>query len=649
MAVATTQTRKPSNEQQEQEHTTSETTMVANFLSLSQHTKERALQARERHGGAIGQQSRNQSARSSRKSSILSSLGKFLDDHNDYGGINDDDDDDHDCLLMNNKNNSSSHNGGDDPTESTYQQSFSDASFLTGASSSPQGDQSVQGHRRAGRRGSVTKFSLDNTNPSASFADTMPEPAASQQPYQHQQQEENGSAHPPARRVQRRGGCTMYVTDKNLDSHFQQQQTQDDSAVPQPSGRIHRRGGCTLYVTNKDVDSDELSVSSAMSAPVTASSSKTAKKKKTALRNAFTGLTLNVKSTHSHQEELHEQHRHSRPPLTNRNLDYSSKSVSLRGHHHQPMKKRLSFNGFQSHLHRSAGGNNRQQHHHGEEEEDDDDCSVGSMQSVQTIQTIQTIDSMPIPMRPKMTTASSVSRPKPLGESLQGLSSQSCHVTPTQTDEDGFPDLSDGLPPSSCAMSVQSTPASSASAAPAITGKTKKKKTKAKTEETKKKTKKATKKTSSTDDVGAGKKTKKKTKTKKDSSPKSSIPSTIGGYHDHGDEDQDEVVGTADGGRRLSVESTLSDVTGGSRRHSGFSHGSGGFVGGDDRRLSVDSTLSMEMSLYEEDEHDDDDDDQAEFFDAAGDKNNSPPRRKNSMKGRRVQRRGSVTKYSLDE
>mmetsp|Transcript_4735 Transcript_4735/g.12043 ORF Transcript_4735/g.12043 Transcript_4735/m.12043 type:complete len:610 (-) Transcript_4735:153-1982(-) len=609
--------------------------MVVNFLSMSQHTKERALQARERHGLGKGQQSKNQSARTSRKSSILSSLGKFLDDHNDYGGINDgENDDDHDCLLMN--NNSSSN--GDDPTESTYQQSFSDASFLTGASSSP-GALQAQGQRKAGRRGSVTKFSLDNTNPSASLANTIPEPAF------QQQQEENGAAHPPARRAQRRGGCTMYVTDKDVDSHQQQQQqAEDHSAAPQPSRRIHRRGGCTLYVTDKDVDSDELSVSSAMSAPVAAASST---KKKT-LRNAFTGLSLNIKSTHSHQEELHEQHRHSRPPLTNRNLDYSAKPSSSRGHHggagghhhHQPQKKRLSFNGFQSHLHRPAGGNDH--HHHGD---DDDDCSVGSVETMQSVQTVQTIDSMPIPMRPKIKTASSVRRPKPLGESLQGLSSQSCHVTPSQVDADGFPDPSPALLPSSSAMSVQSTPASSSSAS-AIT-KTKKKK-KAKTEETKKKTKKTTKKSSSADDGVADTKTKKKKKTKKGSSPKLSIPSTIGGYDDHVGDYEDVVVGTTGGGRRLSVESTLSDVTGGGRRlsvESGFSNGSGGFVGGDDRRLSVDSTLSMELSLYEEDGEEDDDDDAA----AAEDNHDSPPRRKNSLKGRRVQRRGSVTKFSLDE
>ena len=107
-------------------------------------------------------------------------------------------------------------------------------------------------------------------------------------------------------------------------------------------------------------------------------------------------------------------------------------------------------------------------------------------------------------------------------------------------------------------------------------------------------------------------------------------------------------MGTTGGGRRLSVESTLSDITGGGRRlsvESGFSNGSGGFVGGDDRRLSVDSTLSMELSLYEEEEEDGDED----FADAAEDPTDSPPRRKNSLKGRRVQRRGSVTKYSLDE
>lgn len=134
--------------------------MVVNLLSLSQHAKERASQGKQRQLLSKQQQTKRKTVRSSRKSSVLSSLGKFLDDEQP--------------PSVDNKNPSLGYE-----TESTFQQSFSSnetgslTSFLKGdetttsvaaAASSTSESSSSAGvptmRRRCQRRGSVTKYSL---------------------------------------------------------------------------------------------------------------------------------------------------------------------------------------------------------------------------------------------------------------------------------------------------------------------------------------------------------------------------------------------------------------------------------------------------------------------------------------------------------
>ena len=82
--------------------------MVGNFLSLSQHAKDRAVQARDRKQVIMNKRSSATNTKSRRRSSVLNSLGKFLND------------DETPAVPV-----------VDDHTEATFQQSFSSSDAST--------------------------------------------------------------------------------------------------------------------------------------------------------------------------------------------------------------------------------------------------------------------------------------------------------------------------------------------------------------------------------------------------------------------------------------------------------------------------------------------------------------------------------------